>query len=36
MIHLINFNDSLIEYDHPNIKRSEWNDMFDYIHNNNE
>jgi len=36
MIHLINFNDSLIEYDHPNIKRSEWNDMFDYIHNNSE
>jgi DNA polymerase I-like protein with 3'-5' exonuclease and polymerase domains len=32
MIHLINFNDSLIEYEHPNIKKSAWDTMFDYIH----
>ena len=34
MIHLINFNDSLIEYEHPNIKKSTWDTMFDYINSN--
>ena len=34
MIHLINFNDSLIEYEHPNIVKSTWDTMFGYINSN--